>query len=97
MCVSRFKSIIGSNIASFTIIFRMPDNLKVSNKSTPIHYSQVGCTGEQDSLLDCQLSEITTECTHDHDAAIVCRHSEEGMVYDMNFFIYIYTCILVRI
>ena len=59
---------------------RIPLNLKVSNLSMPIHYSQVRCTGEQESLLDCQISEITSECTHDRDAAIVCRRSEEGIL-----------------
>ena len=58
---------------------RIPLSLRVSNLSTPIHYSQVRCTGEQKSLLDCQISEITTECTHDRDVAIVCRRSEKGI------------------
>ena len=79
----------------------MPDNLKVSTKCTPIHYSLMRCTGEQESLLDCQLSEITTGCSHDRDAAIVCRHSEEGVCMKwifsyllcLHFCVFYYVCV----
>ena len=67
------------HLAFLYIIFpRMPDRL-IGGQSTPLHYSQVRCTGEQESLLDCELSEITTGCSHDRDAAIVCRISEKGI------------------
>ena len=50
------------HLAFLYIMFpRMPDRL-IGGQSTPLHYSQVRCTGEQESLLDCQLSEITTGC-----------------------------------
>ena len=72
------------------ILPRMPD--RVSDLSTPIHYSQVRCTGEQESLLDCNLSETIAGCNHDRDAAIVCRRSEEGIwsAYFVNVNVYVH-------
>jgi hypothetical protein len=53
---------------------RIPSDKRVREDSdVPIHFSQVRCSGEQRSLLDCPLSEITEQCTHNQDAAIVCR------------------------
>ena len=59
-------------------ISRLPDSAQVTDRLTPIHYSQVRCSGEQESLLDCPLSENTAQCDHDRDAAIVCRLYERG-------------------
>ena len=39
--------------------------------------------------MNCSLSEITSECSHDQDAAIVCRQYERG--------IYIHTHILLSV
>ncbi|CAI8038225.1 Lysyl oxidase homolog 3A [Geodia barretti] len=52
----------------------IPSDKRVREDSdVPIHFSQVRCSGEQRSLLDCPLSEITEQCTHNQNAAIVCR------------------------
>jgi len=42
--------------------------------SIPIHYRFVHCLGEERNLTDCPgISEITTFCSHNQDAYIVCR------------------------
>ena len=42
--------------------------------SIPIHYRFVHCLGEERNLTDCPgISEITTTCSHNQDAYIVCR------------------------
>ena len=55
------------------VIHSVPSEKRERNNSVPIHYGSVRCSGEQDSLLECPLSENTDQCTHDQDAAIVCR------------------------
>ena len=64
-----------------TKTFRMPDNLVVTDVSYPIHYSQVQCTGEENSILNCTIESTTTDCTHSSDAAIVCRINERGKIF----------------
>ena len=47
-----------------------------ANSSIPIHYRSVRCLGEERNLTDCPgISEITTSCSHNQDAYIVCRPS----------------------
>lgn len=53
----------------------LPDIAKVQ-QSTPIHYSGVKCTGEEESLQDCEWSEVTRGCTHERDVAVACRLTE---------------------
>lgn len=55
---------------------RIPGDKRVSDSEVPIHFSRVRCSGEQKSLLDCQISEDTDQCTHNQDAAIVCRRGQ---------------------
>ena len=38
----------------------------------PIYANDVICTGEEDSLTDCQFTSNPTQCTHSNDAGITC-------------------------
>ena len=60
--------------------------MRVSNLSVPIHYSQVRCSGEQESLMDCSLSEITSECSHDQDAAIEVQYQRAFKNFSSPYF-----------
>ena len=64
---------------SLHVACRIPEDKRVSDESTPIHYSLVVCSGDQNSLLDCDMEETADGCTHQQDAAIVCRRGELGM------------------
>ena len=58
-----------------TVVSRV-DFTERPSSSTPIHYRSVRCLGEENRLLDCPgISEITTSCSHNQDAYIVCRPS----------------------
>jgi len=45
-----------------------------AGSSISIHYRSVRCLGEERNLTDCPgISEMTTSCSHNQDAYIVCR------------------------
>ena len=54
------------------LIHRLPQSYKVS-QSVPIHYRSVICDGTETTFANCQFSTNTSGCTHDYDAAVVCR------------------------
>ena len=58
------------------VVVSRVDFFERPSSSTPIHYRSVRCLGEENRLLDCPgISEITTSCSHNQDAYIVCRPS----------------------
>ena len=83
---------------------RIPEGSRASN-NTPIHYYNVTCLGNEDKLVDCELTEGRGEgCSHAWDVAIVCKRSlsceyQQGCTcrhYTLITFIfqYWYRCIL---
>jgi len=40
--------------------------------SEPIHISNVQCSGDEVTLMDCAYSHTTQDCTHDEDVSIKC-------------------------
>ncbi len=52
---------------------RIPESARAAN-STPIHYYNVTCLGYEEKVIDCSLTEGRgEECTHEWDAAVVCK------------------------
>ena len=44
----------------------------VGNASTPIHLSNLQCTGNESELYQCNGNEQPTGCTHNNDVSLEC-------------------------
>ena len=44
----------------------------IGNASTPIHLSNLQCTGNESEIYQCNGNEQPTDCTHNNDVSVEC-------------------------
>ena len=48
--------------------------------SGPIHFKNVHCTGDEESVLQCSHNTINTYCSHYEDAGIACPREHQNSI-----------------
>ena len=63
-----------ANDATFTGVKRVgaAGEYGVGNVSTPIHLSNLQCTGNESEIYQCNGNEQPTGCTHNNDVSVEC-------------------------
>ena len=59
-----------------------------------IWLDQVGCTGTEASLFDCNANAVGVhDCSHGEDVGITCSRKIEPCACELNAYNYVHTCI----